>query len=321
MVATAREMQECDRAGIVKYRIPSVVLMENAGRSVADVIGKEFGSVSGKRVYVLCGKGNNGGDGLVVARHLYNRGATVKVFLTGKRGDLKGDPKTNMEVLEELLKWEKGAPLQVFESTTAKSLKRHPEPDILVDALFGTGFSGAVKGEYEKIINWINEVGGKVMAVDIPSGVNADNGQVGNVAVHATTTVTMGLRKTGLMVYRGRECAGRISIADIGIPKIVYERSGIRTWFVQRGDVQRMLPRRPLDAHKHSVGKIFVLAGSRGLTGAAVMCCRSAMRAGAGAVVLGIPKSLLPVVARKLTEVMPNPLEETEDQSISKKAR
>src|SRR3990170_3348393 len=102
MVATAREMRECDRIGIVKYHIPSVVLMENAGRSVADVIGKEFGSVSGKRVYVLCGKGNNGGDGLVVARHLYNRGATVKVFLTGKRGDLKGDPKTNFAVLEQM---------------------------------------------------------------------------------------------------------------------------------------------------------------------------------------------------------------------------
>lgn len=321
LVATAKEMQACDRIAMTKYGIPSIVLMENAGRGVADVVEREIGSLAGKLVYVLCGKGNNGGDGLVVARHLYNRDASVKVFLTANRRDLKGDPKTYLEVLEEVLKWESKSMLQLSEGITARTLKRLPVPDVIVDALFGTGFSGAVRGEYERIIRWINESGSKVIAVDIPSGANADNGKVENVAVTADITVTMGLRKIGLMVYRGRECAGTVHVADIGIPKIVYDRSGIRTYFVQGSDVRRILPRRPLDAHKHSVGKIFVLAGSRGLTGAAVMCCRSAMRAGAGAVVLGTPKSVLSIIAKKLTEVMPNPLEETADQTISRKAR
>jgi hydroxyethylthiazole kinase-like uncharacterized protein yjeF len=320
LVATAKEMQLCDRAAIAKFGIPSLLLMENAGRSVADVIESEFGSLSGKLIYVLCGKGNNGGDGFVVARHLYNRGANVSVFLMARWTQLTGDPKMNFRILQGIIKKDKSSTLRLVESANASKLKRHPTPEVIVDALFGTGFSGAVRGEYEKVIRWMNGSDAKVIAVDIPSGVNADNGIVENVAVMADVTVTMGLRKIGLLVHRGRECSGRVHVADIEIPKIVYQRSGIHTWYVKQSDVGRMLPRRPLDAHKHSVGKIFVLAGSRGLTGAAVMSCSSAMRAGAGAVVLGIPKSLLPAVSKKLTEVMPNPLDETEDQSVSRKA-
>lgn len=320
LIATGKQMQWCDRTAIEKCGIPSIVLMENAGRTIADVIEKEFGPLNGKLVYLMCGKGNNGGDGFVVARHLYNRGADVKVFLCARQSELKGDAKTNAGALLTSVKWGKARTIEFLENATAQKLKNRPTPQIIVDALFGTGFSGAVRGEYQKIIEWINASNAKVVAVDIPSGVNADNGRVENVAVHADVTVTMGLRKTGLLVHRGRECSGKVYVADIGIPRLVYERSGIRTWLVQQADVRRMLPRRPFDAHKHSVGKIFVLAGSRGLTGAAVMSCQSAMRAGAGAVVLGTPKSLLPIIAKKLTEVMPHPLEETEEQSVSMRA-
>jgi hydroxyethylthiazole kinase-like uncharacterized protein yjeF len=320
LVATAKEMQFCDRTAITKFGIPSILLMENAGRSVADIVEREIGSVSGKLIYVFCGKGNNGGDGFVVARHLYNRGARVSVFLMARESQLKGDPRTNFRILQGINKQDRSSILHLVESVTASRVSRHPSPDVIIDALFGTGFSGGVRGEYEKVIKWMNESDATVVAVDIPSGVNADNGTVEKVAVTADVTVTMGLRKVGLQVHLGRECSGSIHVASIEIPKIVYQRSGIRTWFVQQADVRRLVPRRPLNAHKHTVGKILVLAGSRGLTGAAVMSCNSAMRAGAGAVVLGIPKSLLPVVSKKLTEVMPNPLEETEDQSLSKKA-
>jgi hydroxyethylthiazole kinase-like uncharacterized protein yjeF len=320
LVATAEEMQRCDRAAITKVGIPSILLMENAGRSVADVIEEEFGSVSGKLIYIICGKGNNGGDGFVVARHLHNRGAKVKIFLVPKASQLKGDPKTNHSILWKTLKQDKSSALQILEKINAQTLRRQPPPDVVVDALFGTGFSGAVGGEYAGLIEWMNDCGAKVVAVDIPSGVNANNGNVENLAVSADVTVTMGLRKIGLLVHRGMACSGEVHVADIGIPNTVYEHSGIRTWYVQRADVRRMLPRRPPNAHKHSVGKIFVLAGSRGLTGAAVMSCNAAMRAGAGAVVLGIPESLLPVVARKLTEVMANPLAETDEQSVSRAA-
>ncbi len=320
-VATAKEMQACDRAAIMKYGVPSIVLMENAGRSVVDVIEKELGSVDGKLVYVICGKGNNGGDGFVVARHLHNRSAVVKVFLVSGRSQVKGDANVNLALLLDTIKSDKTKTLQFIVGTKAKTLNKQGTPSIIIDALFGTGFSGAVKGEYEKIIQWINESNATVVSIDTPSGVNADNGSVVSKAVKADITVTMGLRKVGLLVHRGRERSGMVHVADLGIPSIVYARSGIRTWLVEKEDVRRMLPRRPFDAHKHSVGKIFVLAGSKGLTGAAVMCSNSAMRAGAGAVVLGIPKSLLPIVSRKVTEVMPNPLEETEDQSVGKKAR
>jgi hydroxyethylthiazole kinase-like uncharacterized protein yjeF len=320
LVATAEEMQRCDRAAITKVGIPSILLMENAGRSVADVIEEEFGIVSGKLIYIVCGKGNNGGDGFVVARHLHNRGAKVRIFLVAKASQLKGDPKTNHAILWKALKEGKSSTLQILEKINAQTLKRQPQPDIVVDALFGTGFSGVVRGEYVGLIKWMNDCGAKVVAVDIPSGVNANNGNVENLAVSADMTVTMGLRKIGLLVHQGRACSGEVHVADIGIPKTVYGHSGIRTWYVQSGDVRRMLPRRPLNAHKHSVGKIFVLAGSRGLTGAAVMSCNAAMRAGAGAVVLGIPESLLPVVTRKLTEVMANPVAETDEQSVSRAA-
>jgi hydroxyethylthiazole kinase-like uncharacterized protein yjeF len=320
LVATAEEMQRCDRAAITKVGIPSIVLMENAGRSVADVIEENFGSVSGKLVYIICGKGNNGGDGFVVARHLHNRGAKVKIFLVLKASELKGDPKTNHAIVWKTLKQDKSSALQILEKINAQTLRRQPPPDVVVDALFGTGFSGVVRGKYVGLIKWMNDCGAQVVAVDIPSGVNASNGNVENLAVSADMTVTMGLRKIGLLVHRGRACSGGIHVADIGIPRTVYEHSGIRTWYVRRADVRRMLPRRPLNAHKHSVGKIFVLAGSRGLTGAAVMSCNAAMRAGAGAVVLGIPQSLLPVVTRKLTEVMANPLAETDEQSVSRAA-
>jgi hydroxyethylthiazole kinase-like uncharacterized protein yjeF len=320
-VATAKEMQWCDRTAIARYGIPSIVLMENAGRSAADAIERELGSMEGKLVYVICGKGNNGGDGIVAARHLHNRSAIVKVFLAGKKQQVKGDAEINLRLMSRAIKTDNSQTLQLVDGVTSRILRKQSAPDVVIDAIFGTGFSGAVKGEYEKIIQWINGCQASVASIDIPSGVNADNGEVVSHAVKADFTVTMGLRKVGLLVSQGREYSGKVHVADLGIPQELYARSGIRTWLVQREDVRKILPRRRLDAHKHSVGKIFILAGSKGLTGAAVMSSNSAMRAGAGAVILGIPRSLFPIVAKKVTEVMPHPLEENEDQSIGRKSR
>lgn len=320
-VVTAKGMQQYDRAAIERFAVPSLLLMENAGRSVVEIMEEEFGNLSGKRVYVFCGKGNNGGDGFVVARHLYNRGAHVSVFLAAKKNVLKGDAKVNCDVVVKIAQAQKkSASLTFTEVLNSRKLKALSSPSFVVDALFGTGFSGEVKGFSEEIVEWINSCGSHVASVDIPSGVNADNGQVANVAVKAEVTVTMGLRKIGLLVHGGRIHSGKVFVADISIPQKVYHDFQCKTYLVERSDVRSMLPSRPLTAHKHSVGKIFVLAGSKGLTGAAVMCSNAAMRSGAGAVVLGIPKSLLPIVSKKVTEVMPTPLEETEQLTVSQKA-
>ena len=320
VLATSDEMRRCDRAAIERHHIPSLLLMENAGAGVARTIEEHWGPVEGKSVFIFCGKGNNGGDGFVVARHLYNRGARVWTFLTGKASALRGDAKSNCQILRTIVRSDRSKRISFTELHSAKPLSRLAKPDIIVDALFGTGFSGALREPYRQLVEWINSTQVPTVAVDVPSGVNTDNGVVGNVAVRADLTVTMGIRKVGLVLNRGQECAGRTIAADIQVPRHVFERSRFKTFLIESSDILERLPHRPVLAHKYSCGKVFVIAGSVGLTGAAAMCSSSALRAGAGAVVLGVPQSLNAILEQKLTEVMTIPLPETSEQSISLQA-
>jgi NAD(P)H-hydrate epimerase len=314
VLVTADQMQQCDRSAIKTYGIPGILLMENAGRACVDELTDRYGSVDGRQVVVLCGKGNNGGDGFVIARHLLNRGARVHLALLCKKSDVKGDCRINLMVLLKMLK-SRHAALTVQE--ISGSLSRLPTPDIIIDAIFGTGFSGEVRGLHRRAISWINEQQKHTVAVDIPSGANATNGIVESVSVKADLTVTMGLAKVGHYVGACRDHAGEVVPVDIGIPRAVYGSIGVPTFRVHADDVKGMLPNRPLIAHKHSVGKVFVLAGSRSLTGAPVMCAYAAMRSGAGAVVLGVPRSIHGALVRKLTEVMITPLEETSEGTVA----
>lgn len=318
VLVTSDEMRACDSFAIKKLRIPGLILMENAGRGVVDMMHTHFGPLAGKSVIILCGKGNNGGDGFVIGRHLSNQGADVTVVLLGASRELKGDARTNFDIVRNLA----GKPgtdpmLRVYEWQSKQKFAMLPKSDFIVDALFGTGFSGAVSGIYKDAIDWINGSPGKRISVDIPSGVNSDDGSVANVAVGADLTVTMGLRKTGLTVGKGMSCTGRVEVVDIGISSQDLLPSIQRTFLVGISDIAISLPRRSIFSHKHSVGKIFVLAGSRGLTGAAAMTASSAMRAGAGTVILGTPVSVYPILAKKLTEVMVDPLSETPDGTLS----
>ncbi len=308
-------MRECDRQAIRKLKIPGLILMENAGRGVADAMAEHLGSLAGRSVLVLCGKGNNGGDGFVVSRHLLAKGASVT---TGVLGDnVKGDAHKNLVLLQALGK--SGIPgLNLVKIRSAATLRKLGNFDIIVDALFGTGFKGPVRGFSRKVIDWVNSSGSKVVAVDIPSGVNSDDGTVENVAVKADLTVTMGFRKIGLTVGQGRALSGITEVIDIGIPDEL--GLGIPTHLVIRDDVKKILPHRQFNAHKHSVGRIIVIAGSRGLTGAAAMAAGSAMRVGAGAVILKTPASVYPILARKLTEVMVEPMPETPYGTIAEEA-
>jgi NAD(P)H-hydrate epimerase len=316
LLSTAEEMQGFDRAAIDRIGIPGLLLMENAGRAFIEELEKRTGRLASKEVAIVCGKGNNGGDGFVIARHLLNRGSIVSVLLLCKRSEVTGDAGTNLRILLNMLKSESGKSI-LQEITSARQFTRVHRSEVIVDAIFGTGFSGTVRGLQERAIRWINRQGSYVASVDIPSGVNATTGIVENVAVKADLTVTMGLAKIGHYVGSGRECSGEVTTVDISIPQSFFARAKGRVNRVLAADVARALPGRPLTAHKHSVGKIFVLAGSRTLTGAPFMTSQSAMKSGAGAVILGVPKSIHGVLVRKVTEVMVTPLEETSEGTVS----
>ena len=315
-LATADQIQGFDRATISGLGIPGILLMENAGRACVDELERRTPRMSGKHATVLCGKGNNGGDGYVIARHLLNRSCSVDVVLLCRKREVQGDAKANLDTLMRLVKVWKGK-LRVLQLATTASLSRLRHSDIIVDAVFGTGFKGKASGIYLQAIRWMNRQKSFVLSVDISSGTDASSGVVEGEAVRAQLTVTMGLAKVGHYVGAGREHSGDVVVADISIPKPIMEEGSVSTFLVTADDVRAVLPRRPLTAHKYSVGKVFVVAGSRRFTGAPFMCAQAAMRMGAGAVILGTPKSLQPILARKFTEVMIAPLEETSDGAIA----
>jgi hydroxyethylthiazole kinase-like uncharacterized protein yjeF len=319
LLASAEEMRRADDAAITALKIPGIVLMENAGRAFVECLIMHAGPVRARSILVVCGRGNNGGDGFVIARHLVNRGARVSVVLLGGREDVKGDAKQNLDAVLGML--DAGIPHLTFsELRNADGIRSLPTPEIVVDAIFGTGFTGGVRGIAYEVIEWINGLSAYVASVDVASGTNASDGAVENISVRAQLTVAMGLAKIGQYVGAGRDHQGVVVPVDISIPERVLAGLGIRTMRVEPSDVASMLPRRPLSAHKYSVGKVFVLAGSRQFTGAPFMCAQAAMRVGAGAVILGIPHSIREILARKVTEVMIRPLDETPEGTISRGA-
>jgi NAD(P)H-hydrate epimerase len=297
------------------YGVPGLLLMENAGRGVVEVIKQKYSALESKIVLVVCGKGNNGGDGFVIARLLSNSCAQIRVLLMASPSELKGDTRNNFIILQKFAK--KSSHQITLHRYSKRYLSSIPKSDIIVDALFGTGFAGSVGKPFTDVIDWMNNQETQIVSVDIPSGVNGTTGVVENCGVRANITVTFGSTKSGLLCNQGRESVGYISIADIGIPISITEDTRLKTFLVEQTDVQRAIPKRSIHAHKYSVGKVLVLAGSKGLTGAASLCSTSAMRAGAGAVVLGIPEPVYPILARKLTEVMTFPLPATSDGTLS----
>lgn len=212
---TAAEMSEIDRRTIEEYGIPSFELMEKAGRAVAEEAAKLAGPAP-KKILVLAGKGNNGGDGLVAARHLHEKGYSVQALLFSEGKKLKRDPARNFVANAKL-----GIPCRIvgehFAWETVPELLR--EPDVIIDALFGVGLDKELREPYLELIRKLNETGQKVLSVDIPSGLNADTGEAMGACVKATMTVTLGLPKKGFYERSGPEFTGRITIADIGIPK------------------------------------------------------------------------------------------------------
>lgn len=315
--AFAEEMREIDRKAFYEYGVPEAVLMENAGAAVAQHVRKMLGPAEGKKAAVFAGKGNNGGDAFVAARHLMNYGVKVKVYIIGDAGALQGSSKMNFEILKKM-----GIDiLQVLSERDWDKVKIGLAfSDLAVDGLIGTGFHGGLSGEMARAVQMINDAQKPVVAVDVPSGVEADTGKALPVAVKAARTVTFGLPKIGLLLYPGAAYAGRVETAAIGLPAVLLENEDIKQNMVDDNTIRGLMVKRPADAHKGSCGRVLAIAGSRGLTGAACMVAEAAMRAGAGVVTLAIAESLHEIAENKLTEVMTYPLPEIEKGVIGESA-
>jgi NAD(P)H-hydrate epimerase len=317
-VATAEQMQELDRKSIEIYRIPGIVLMENAGRGAIEVITRTFPDIRKQKIAVIAGKGNNGGDGFVIARHLLNQGISVKVFLLTDPKSLRGDAETNYTIFHHM----KGEVISLPSSKDYQKVKKSLENiDLLIDGIFGTGLDAEVRGYYREVIDHLNTLMKPMVSIDIPSGLDANTGKPLGTAIRASLTVTFGLPKVGHLISPGIDYVGSLKIIDIGIPKRLVEEEKIQTHLLEYEEIQRWLsiPRRH-DTHKGDYGHLLVIAGSVGKTGAAAMACEAALRMGAGLVTLAIPKSLNPIMEMKLTEVMTEPLPETPKQTLSLRA-
>ncbi len=300
-LVTSSQMRNIDTRTIQGVGIPGLELMEKAGRGTALVAREMLGDPQGKAVVVFCGRGNNGGDGFVVGRYLSQWGAQVECLLTAKESEVKGDAKVNLDKVVDL-------DLPIVEVLSEKQIPARIRADLIVDALFGTGFTGEIQGYVKDIVDKINSSGIPVLSVDIPSGLHADTGKSAGRCVKADHTATMALPKIGHFLFPGKALSGTVSVIDIGVPPQVIEEEHITLNLVTEEEVRQMLPQRPGDAYKGSCGRVVLIAGSTGMTGAAALASLSCLRAGAGMAILGTPVTLNPIMEMKLTEVMTHPL-------------
>lgn len=317
-LVTNKEMARLDEETINNYGLPGMVLMEHASLRVVEWISWYCeGKVAGKRIIVLAGKGNNGGDGLAAARLLANAGAFVTVFLLCSPAELKGDTLQNYQVLQRLGE-------KVYQLTSDKDLQKLDIAlmcaDLIIDAIYGTGFKGTVTGLAAEVINTINNRGLPVVSVDLPSGLDANTGEISGPCVKATATITFGLPKLGLILEPGNQQVGELWLGDISLPRQLIEESGIKTKLIDPDEPVLRLPSRPAAGHKGTFGHVIAIGGSEGMTGAIYLAATAALRSGAGLVTALVPRSLHTLMEIKTVEVMTKPLPETEAISIGQEA-
>jgi NAD(P)H-hydrate epimerase len=315
-VLTAEEMQAVDRRAIDEIGIPGAVLMENAGRGVAEEIVSRYSSHGVQRALVLAGKGNNGGDGYVVARHLLDNDWDVLTLVFAEAGAIVGDAAVNLQALIRC----GGQVVHIAsEDEFYAAVDDLDDVTVVVDALFGTGLAKALQGLFWEVIGWTNCQLCPVVAVDIPSGVDGSSGRIMGDAINADVTVTFAFPKLGQVTFPGARHVGELVIVDIGIPRQVIYETTASCRLIEDDEARQLLPMRSGDGHKGTFGHLLVLAGSTGKCGAAVMAAETGLRGGAGLVTLACPQSLQPIAAVKLTEVMTASLPEIEGE-ISLKA-
>ena len=305
-------MRQLDRLTIEKYGVPSLELMERAGEGIAAAIVKRFGQSAKKGVVIVAGKGNNGGDGFVVARLLKQKRIPCEVVLLARRDELSPDATHNLRVFLKL----KGKVTEIAGGNFELLSQRLSKNGLIIDAILGTGMKNDVRGLFADAIALMNAAGLPIVAVDIPSGLDSDKGTPLGAAIQAEMTVALGYPKLGEVIYPGLNFLGALVVADIGIDPRAVAQVAPRTELLERELISWLVPRREADTHKGSYGHLLVIAGSRGKTGAAILACRAALRSGAGLVTLAAPRSLNAIFATALVEAMTEPLRENAREEI-----
>ena len=318
-LVTASQMQDMDRQTIESFGIPGVVLMENAGRGAFDFLVKTFNDINSRKVAVVAGRGNNGGDGFVIARYLLEKGVHVKVFLLSSKQKVGGDAKLNLDLYESLCTASGADP--IIEIPDADAFKKQKENivrhDLFVDAILGTGLNSDVRGYYKDAIQLMNRSGNPIFSIDIPSGLHSDTGQPLGIAAKASATSTFAFAKAGHILYPGNTHTGTLDIVDIGIPGFIARDKKIPLSLINKDRIQKMFPPRQSQSHKGSYGHLLIVAGSAGKTGAASLCANAAMRCGTGLVTLGVAKSLNKSIEPQVIEAMTYPLPEKKKGYLS----
>lgn len=305
-VAGTEEMRFMDRYAVDHLGITGELLMENAGLAALHVLKRRI-SLFGKKFLIFCGSGNNGGDGLVMARLLHSEGGVVKIFLLADGDKFRQAAATNYAIVSRL-------PVDKVRLKNATAVKRDlAHCDVVIDAIFGTGLDRPVSGLAADVITLINRSRKKVLSLDIPSGVNGDTGEVMGVAVRADYTVAFGLPKIGNMLYPGYELCGELSVSHISFPPSLYDRPDLK---VQTNDYIA-LPERPAKAYKGSMGDVLFIAGAAHYYGAPFLAAMSFLKSGGGYSRLAAPRSVIPVVAKRGPEIVFVPQQETPAGSMA----
>ncbi len=316
-VLTSKQMKEIDRKAIEEIGILGPILMENAGLRIFNKILEKFPEPGREKIVIIAGRGNNGGDGFVVARHLFNRGAKPEVLLLASKKEVKGDAAVNLNIAENI-------GIRINEVISQRDLNIQKGKILLaslvIDAIFGTGLTKPAGGFFAKVIELINKSKAYKIAVDIPSGLSSDTFQIIGPCVKADLTVTLAAPKISHVFPPAEEYVGELEVADISIPSFLFDKDDLKLEFVEEKTVVPYFKKRQRDAHKGTYGHLFILSGSLGKTGAAVMAGKAALKMGAGLVTVGTPESCLPIVARSMVELMTEPLSETPEKTLSSEA-
>jgi len=307
-IVSSNEMRRIDRLTIDDYGVPSLVLMERAGFAVASKVRELFPP---QKVIVLAGKGNNGGDGLVIARILHNWGYRVKVLILANIDELSNDCAIQYEITKKFN-------INIIFTLTISGSEFHGA--IIIDAIFGTGINKAVNDEFINIFTQVNNSQAPVVSVDIPSGISSDTGQIMGSAIRANYTITFGLPKIGHFLHPGAFFAGKLFVDDIGFDSKLLRGEELKNYLIEKAMFSGFLSTRQSYSHKGDYGHVLIVAGSKGKTGAALLSARACLRSGSGLVTLAVPESLIDIIQSRVTEEMTFPLADNGDGVLSSKA-
>lgn len=313
-VLTSKQMQGIDRKAIKDLGIVGPILMENAGVQIFNEIITRFPAIQAEKIVIVAGRGNNGGDGFVLARHLHNRGCRPQVILLAKKVELKGDAALNAGIADRI-------GIAIIEAPTEKSWasqkRKIRQATVIVDAIFGTGLTKPAGGRFVKVIEDINRSKAYKVAVDIPSGLSSDTHRIIGPCIKADLTVCLAAPKIAHVFMPAEDYIGELVIGDIGVPPFLFEDPNLKLEMIEKKHILPYYKPRKRDGHKGNYGHLFILSGSLGKTGASIMAGKAALKMGAGLVTVGTPQSCLPIVARGMVELMTEPLPETPEKTFS----